>query len=279
MASISKISAKAIADIEAISGQVLTGVSAISGLTKSSTTTGIVTTNLVHHYDASLSGGSTSTALIDQGSAGYNLTFRNGVVQPTGGSPWVSYDGTNDYSGTLNSFPSPMTPANLTDAYTYSAFIQHDSKHGTQSVLGSFEYGSDYTFVGLYFTYISTVTPNYWVVTFAARANGSQIQYWRTANTYTDTAFQVTFTHDGSRTAAGGQIYINGQPVSTNLIINSGSGSYNVGYTGSTFAMGADDQRTYYYDGELGEGLIYSRELTASEVLQNWNASKTKHGL
>lgn len=271
---IDKVTGKAWADLSNVSNVAKADIAKLSGQDAPAE---LVTSNLVHHYDASLVGGSTSTALIDQGSGGYNLTFRNGVVQPTAGSPWVSYDGTNDYSGTLNSFPSPMTPANLTDAYTYSAFIKSDSKDGLQCVLGSFEYGGDYTFVGLYFSY--NTTNSNWVVTFAARSNNSHTQYWRTANSYTDTTFQVTFTHDGSRTAAGGQMYINGQPVSTSLIINTGSGSHAVSYTGSTFAMGTDDQATYYYDGDLGEGLIYNRELTASEVLQNYNASKTKHGL
>ena len=263
-ADLSKISDVAKADIAKVAGQ-----DAPSG-------SGIVTSNLIHHYDASLSGGTTSTQLVDQGSGAYNLTYNNGVGQPTGGSVWVAFDGTNDYTGTFNSVPSTMVPEDLSDTYTWSAFYDHDSKNGTQCLFGAFEYGGEYTFIGLYISY-NTSTSTY-VMTAAARHNNSHTQYWRASN-LTANPGQVTFTHDGSRTESGGTIYINGVAQTTSLIINTGSGSSVVNYTGATFGQGTDDQFTYYYDGLIGECLMYDAELTAAQVLQNYNASKTKHGL
>lgn len=260
---LSKISNVAKADIAKVSGQ-------------DAPSSGVITSNLVHHYDASLSGGATSTALVDQGTGAYNLTYRNGVVQPTSGSVWVDFDGTNEYTGTQNSVPSTMVPADLSDSYTWSAFYDHDSKAGTQCLFGAFEYGGEYTFMGLYISY-STVNLNY-SITAAARYNNSHSQYWRVSGLTANPA-QATFTHDGSRTAAGGTIYINGVAQTTSLIINNGSGSTVVDYTGATFGQGADDVTTYFYDGRIGECLMYDAELTASQVLQNYNASKTKHGL
>jgi|DEB0MinimDraft_6_1074348.scaffolds.fasta_scaffold01962_4 hypothetical protein len=263
-ADLSKISDVAKADIAKVAGQ-----DAPSG-------SGIVTSSLIHHYDASLSGGATSTQLVDQGSGAYNLTYRNGVAQPTGGSVWVAFDGTNDYTGTVDSTPSTMVPVDLSDSYTWSAFYDHDSKNGTQCLFGSFERFNDYTFVGLYISY-STTNSNY-SITAAARHNNSHVQYWR-ASGLTANPAQATFTHDGSRTEAGGTIYINGVAQTTSLIINTGSGSSVVDYSFSTFGQGADDNQLYYYDGLIGECLMYDAELTAAQVLQNYNASKTKHGL
>lgn len=274
---IDKVNDTSWANLSKISDVTKADIAKFSGVDAPSVATGIVTSDLVHHYDASLPGGATSTQLVDQGSGAYNLTYRNGVVQPTGSSVWVEFDGTNDYTGTLNSVPSTMVPANFADAYTWSAFYDHDSKNGTQCLFGAFEYGSQYSFVGLYISW--NAANSYYVLTAAARYDNNQRQYWRTSTTHTTNPAQFTFTHDGSRTAAGGKIYINGVAQTTGLIINSGSGSYVVDYSGATFGQGADDQRTYYYDGLIGECLMYDAELTAAQVLQNYNASKAKHGL
>jgi len=275
--SVSKVNAIALSSVSKIDDVAKASIAKLSSVTvPAASPSGIVTSNLVHHYDASLTGGATSTQLVDQGSGGYNLTYRNGVVQPTGGSVWVAFDGTNDYTGTLNSTPSTMVPVDLSDSYTWSAFYDHDSKNGSQCLFGSFERYGDYTFVGLYISY-STTNSNY-SVTAAARHNNSHSQYWR-ASGLTANPAQATFTHDGSRTASGGTIYINGVAQTTSLVVNAGSGSNSVNYSGATFGQGADDNQLYFYDGLIGECLMYDAELTASEVLQNYNASKTKHGL
>lgn len=274
--SVSKVNAIALSSVSKIDDVAKASIAKLSSVTVPAASSGIVTSNLVHHYDASLTGGATSTQLVDQGSGGHNLTYRNGVVQPTGGSVFVEFDGTNDYTGTLNSVPSTMVPQNLSDAYTWSAFYDHDSKNGSQTLFGAFEYGGEYTFMGLYISY-STSNSNY-SITAAARYNNSHRQYWRVSGLTTNPA-QATFTHDGSRTASGGVIYINGVAQTTSLVVDSGSGSSSVNYSGATFGQGADDNRTYFYDGHIGECLMYDAELTASEVLQNYNASKTKHGL
>lgn len=282
MPTINKNNGIEMADIAKIDDVAKASIAKLSGVTvPAASSSGIVTSNLVHHYDASLTGGATSTKLVDQGSGAHNLTYNNGVVQPTGGSVFVEFDGTNDYTGTLNSVPSTMVPQNLSDAYTWSAFFDHDNKHGSQTLFGAFEYGSQYTFIGLYITVINQAghaEDGTYRMTAAARYDNSDRQYWRVSGLTTNPA-QVTFTHDGSRTASGGTIYINGVAQTTSLVVNTGSGSASVNYSGATFGQGADDNRTYFYDGHIGECLMYDAELTASEVLQNYNASKTKHGL
>jgi hypothetical protein len=44
------------------------------------------------------------------------------------------------------------------------------------------------------------------------------------------------------------------------------------------FWFGAHDSN-YYFNGSIGLAIIYNRALTAAEILQNYNAVKTRFGL
>ena len=78
------------------------------------------------------------------------------------------------------------------------------------------------------------------------------------------------------------KIYINGVLESTsNGGSSSGAPFLNVSTSTSYFNIG---RRTYgagseYFTGEIGQVLVYGKSLTAAEVLQNFNATRTTYGL
>jgi hypothetical protein len=71
---IDKVTGTAWADLSKISNVAKADIAKVSG--QDAPSSGVITSNLVHHYDASLSGGTTSTALVNQGTGAYNLTIK-----------------------------------------------------------------------------------------------------------------------------------------------------------------------------------------------------------
>jgi hypothetical protein len=80
----------------------------------------------------------------------------------------------------------------------------------------------------------------------------------------------VTMSASGFKT-----VYINGNQVTLNVF------SAPAGSTGGTFyvGFGTGTVTAGYLNGSLGEAYFYSSELTASEVLQNYNNKKWKYSL
>jgi hypothetical protein len=73
-------------------------------------------------------------------------------------------------------------------------------------------------------------------------------------------------------------IYING--VSQTLSKKRGNTNLTSNRSFSTnFRIGSWTGGSYYYDGDMAIAKVYNRELTADEVLQNYNATKGRFGL
>ena len=96
-----------------------------------------------------------------------------------------------------------------------------------------------------------------------------------TTATYMNTTdwYHVVFTF-----TSGSQVcYINGSQVGTGITsgtISTNSGGMSIGaYGGYTGSKG------YYYNGSLAMCRVYNRVLSATEVLQNYNAQKSRFGL
>jgi hypothetical protein len=96
-----------------------------------------------------------------------------------------------------------------------------------------------------------------------------------TTATYINTSnwYQVV----GTYTSGTRRLYINGVQVNSDTqsgTIATNSGGMSIGVYG-----GFSGGRGYYYNGNLSMCRIYNRALTATEVLQNFNATKGRYGL
>jgi len=101
--------------------------------------------------------------------------------------------------------------------------------------------------------------------------NGSIGRYYSTALS-TDTWYNITGTYDGGSSESGIKIYLNGVQVDdtdttsgTYVAMDDFSSALNIG------AMTGPDR---FFHGNIAMTHMYSKELTSTEVLQNYNATK-----
>ena len=86
-------------------------------------------------------------------------------------------------------------------------------------------------------------------------------------NMTVDVWYHLAFVSNG----ATSDLYLNGVNVGTVGHAPSGWGNY--------FAMGMIVQTGEYYKGTIGTTQIYDRALSAAEVIQNFNALRSRYGL
>lgn len=71
-------------------------------------------------------------------------------------------------------------------------------------------------------------------------------------------------------------LYINGQNVSINT---ASSSTPSISSTNCTFLGKWVNSSNYFWDGNISTTMVYNKALTAQEVLQNFNVTKTRFGL
>jgi hypothetical protein len=226
----------------------------------------IVTDGLVLHLDATNSRSyvSGSTMWNDLSRSGNNGTLTNGPTFNSGNGGSIVFDGTNDYveSGKINPtyftiscwFKANGVPSNnddfggvlvISSPQLFGGLVQYSVAYSWSSQKLNFVVQNNVT---------TTSTPNNSV-------SGNTIYY-------------VTAVYTGLRN----QIYVNGnfitETVNTTNPTYPTTGNVNVqigrwGY--SSFGR--------HFNGNIYQTSIYNRALSASEVLQNYNTTKSRFGL
>lgn len=109
--------------------------------------------------------------------------------------------------------------------------------------------------------------------------DGSAFRGVQTANNVVskDTWVNITCTTNSSNSAAGMKIYINGALATTSNRAGSGTPS-SINYATLNAQVGARGGSSSF-GGNLSQISIYNRELTASEVFQNYNATRGRYDI
>ena len=219
----------------------------------------IVTDGLVFTYDAgstrSYPGSGTTVSNIIDGLTG---TLVNGVAFNSANGGYWDFDGTDDYISIANS-NSPQFSAN--QAFTISYIVYLNRVTGTfmaPVMKGSF--GSSYGhLIG---------SSNAFLV-YTDSDSSPELNISNMLNNDVDKWVSITQTYDGSRI----YVYRNGV-----LAGQSGTG---VGFTINTsnLYLGSNNSTNYYLDGSMATVKMYNKALSAAEVLQNFNAQKSRFGL
>jgi hypothetical protein len=217
----------------------------------------VVTDGLVGYWDAanSRSYSGSGNTWYDLTKNGNNLTLVNSPTYNSSGYFTTGFSGYFTGSGT-SSIPSGSSP------YTMSCIAQlpnWDVRRGIMSIGGySSNNGSNAIRTG------DTANPgyfyNYWWFNdlYATNNNG---------NTASGRWFGVSATYDGTTR----KIYVN-----SILVASDTPSAPNVS---STTIQLAKTFNTEYLDGLISSAKIYNRALTQQEILQNYNATKTRYGL
>jgi hypothetical protein len=218
---------------------------------------GIVTQGLVLDLDAAKRDSyvGTGTAWNDISGNRNNGTLINGPTFNPGNGGSIVFDGSNDYVK-----PPASTTLQLTN-FTLSSWVRINVQNINQFIIdtstnGSFGFGYSYRIKTdnkiRFWAYnannaldsTTTISPNIWYNILVTYNNTSKIQ-----SIYINGVFNVSNTHNSGFVVS----------TVTNLQI------------GGSLVLGG------YINGNIAQTQIYNRALSASEILQNYNATKTRY--
>jgi hypothetical protein len=221
-----------------------------------------VTTNLVLYYDPSNPSSyfGTGTTINDLSGNGLNGSM-SGITFTT---PYFTYNGTSSQIRVANN--ALLQPGS--GDWTMEAWV-YQTVSGTDVVLGKFDNGGGSQDVS-YSIRISNTTY------FAQYGSGTlsyadSSNYVGTLNTWYQLVY--VFTNVAANTI---QTYVNGTSVGTvshslASLLNTTNPLYIGSYNGGEYSQ--------WFNGRIGITRLYNTALTSSQVLQNFNADKTKYGL
>ena len=189
---------------------------------------------------------------------GNNGELVNGVKENSANGGSLVFDGSNDYiiipeNSALNTQTPTVEVWVKTNATTQNGFWFEKGQVNTQYSL--FQEGG--------------------VIQWRMNLDGSYNNLSTTTATYMNTSnwYQVV----GTYTSGSRKLYINGTLVNSDAqtgTITTNANGMSIGAYG-----GFNGSRGYYYNGNIASVKIYNRALTAAEIQQNFNATKSRYGL
>jgi hypothetical protein len=212
----------------------------------------IVTDGLVLHLDAAnrKSYPGSGTVITDLSGNAIIGTLINGPVFNSGNAGTIAFDGTNDGINVGNISP--------TTGLTINVWVFVNGQNSSYGVICSNWNHNNSFFIGTKPSNSSSI------IVYMAGAEkftfpGQTLSKW----------MLVTITNTGSSTSG----YING------VVTNTASAAL-AAASGGVTSFGYDINRSNYpLKGSITQAQIYNRALTATEVLQNYNATKARYGL
>ena len=198
-----------------------------------------------------LDGAGRNWDLVKQNSIGLNGSYWDDDTSGT-----FKFNGTSDYISTNRN--------TITRNATYSFWANRTQSNNTYNMMG-----------GILLPYFSFRSSN--VIHFSMRVNGTQ-QSLLTTSTFSDnTWYEFDFVHDydGANTTA--LIYVNGELEISATYTGSQDTS-----TGRTFMLGgwnSSDPTNYPFEGKIALCHVYEKALTATEIKQNFHATRKRFGV
>lgn len=226
--------------------------------------TGLVTSGLTLYLNAGDTNSypGTGTTWTDLSGSGNNGTLQN---SPTFNTTYFSFDGTNDFVSTTNSY----TPAETT-RYTVSAWFRTGTASGRKLI--GIEDSQTGTTAGNYdkMLYMGTNGKIY----FAQYPNA--FRTIQSTNTLNDSAWHYAAgVYDGTNM----NLYIDGVREG---VLASGTSAMNTSgwWRLASYKLAAwPNAGDGYYTGDIAIALVYHRPLTSSEISQNFNAFRATFGV
>ena len=226
----------------------------------------IVTADLVMHLDAgdvdSYSG---------SGTAVNDMTDNNLDAVLVGGVGFTDYywtlDGTDDYIRSANLYSTIGNP----DTFSAGAWVYPTAAGVVLQVAGTPTPGQTYFFSALEFVGAGSPVPNFglWNGAGTTKDTGSALSY--------NTWYHIVQTYNaGTNTMKG---YINGAEVASATVIF--DSPHDDGLTVHHLLWGAGSVTNMgdgtYYNGRMSEIRVYDRALSAADVLDNFNATRSRY--
>jgi hypothetical protein len=235
-------------------------------IAKSVTIACITTNGIVLHYDPSrsLSYPGTGTTINDLSGGGRHGTMSNVTFT----SPYLTFNGTSSQISVPDSLA--LEPQGVD--WSIEVWV-NQSVAGNDVVLGKFNAGGNTQDVGYS---IRTTGSTFYAQYGSGSGSGSTLFQNSTNHVATlDTWYQIVYVFTNLATDTL-QTFVNGSSIGTvghNLssILNTTNPLYIGSYNNGEFPQ--------WFDGKIGIVRMYNRALSTSDVLNNYNADKSKYGL
>jgi len=190
----------------------------------------------------------------------YNTTLINGPTFSSANGGSIDFDASNDYTDT--GWGSGLNPT--TASYSFEAWVKADNTTTFQMFLAPSDHGSNQR------AYFSKHNTGKWLIGIGGATDAS---IWSTQDVTTNWTHMAIILNS---TDNKGRLYINGVLEDTGDAYTSYTfnQNFNIGRGGSGSSPG------FYWGGLISNVKIYaSKALTATEILQNYNAHKARYGL
>jgi len=210
---------------------------------------GIVTNGLVLNVDAGFTPSYTSsgTTWYDLSYGVNNGTLTNGPTFNSTNGGYIVFDGADDYINCGNIMPST--------AYTKCVFFYITNNSTNNNLISGGGNGTHYFYPG--------------------QSNFLRAGHFQGAELVSNTSFTTNTWYHGAvtfSTTSGFAMYQNGVSVGTNPSTSTFTG-------GNIVLIGAYNPNSNLLTGRIAVAQVYNRVLSASEILQNYNAQKSRFGL
>ena len=226
----------------------------------------IVTNGLVLNVDAGFTPSypTTNTTWYDVSSAGNNGTLTNGPTYSLTNGGSIVFDGVDDYAQITSPFGNIDWSSR---AWSFSAWMKLNSLGDRCLVNLNSANSTDYIVTNVFYSNGGS----YWY--FIKNSASTQTNFTTPGGTFTtNEIFYFTMTYNGNGLSTSNiNFYKNGTQVAT-----SGGGSAGLGNMSGLQIGGGNN---YPMNGNVYNFLMYNREISSLEVLQNYNAQKGRFGL
>ena len=239
----------------------------------------IVTNGLILHHDISQlrSYPTTGTTVTDLSGNGYNSTLVNGVAFNSDNGGNLLFDGVNDYIQGTNSNNFNFCNATNDLPFSVSTWCYINNLTNRFDLFNKGDIGN-----GSLESYASRVdtTGEYRVVLYDTNGLNQTIAI-TTANVPTGTWVNLSHTYSGTGGYSGLTLYINGVAQTTTNLLN---GTYTrMRVQSSNLFLGSFGSTGLYNsitsNGKYGIFQFYNSKLNSTQVLQNFNANRSRYGL
>jgi hypothetical protein len=221
----------------------------------------IVTDGLVLSLDAGnvKSYPGSGTVWTDKSGFNNNGTLINGPTFNSDNGGSIVFDGSNDGVNLNNNFIS------IQNNVTVEVFIKSNTTQNTKIFVSNYTQVSGPTGFGIG---ISDSTNN--VIKWFTGNLGTTNTIFSNTVINNNQYYHVVGTYDGSTKI----LYVNGIAESSASVINNINNTSTLANIGYVQALSSQ-----YFNGSISNARVYNRALSAQEVLQNYNATKSRFGL
>ena len=195
-----------------------------------------------------------------------NGTLTNGPTFNTGNGGSIVFDGVNDYVDCGNG-----SSINIPDNVTVNIWFKINSLTGYQGIIAKRNFSTGFTNYGINFSndynsfqvYFNTGGGNNFKLALTTMTNNFTTNVW----------YNVCAVFEKSSSNTNIYVYKNG------VLLTSNTEAGNLAAVSTPLTLGSSAASSERFNGNIADTQIYNRALTASEVLQNYNAQKSRFGL